>query len=818
MKKIYKLISVIVSFVFLCNTVVCFAISEENTYIKTFYSWKEKIEPKLLNKMENSEEKIPVWVWLEDIDHSKVEKQVYKNTGLYEKDLSVIDETFSDELSEMISLLSLDLEKNNDVKNELQQYLKRTEQNRIIENQLTDTYLNELRSVQMNMYSINNNKNINDLNIPQTDIIHIGKGAPVYIVYLSKKDIEKVAKNDKVKSIYYYDCDKTFDVLSNNLAESVTASSVSRIRTEVGLNGDGVKVGIIDCSEVVSNSEIPESKIHYTENSLGLRIDSHATYVANVVAGTNGVAPSAEIYSASTYGSPMEIATGIEDLANDGVQIANLSMGSHGRNSDEPYTVFEIYYDYLLRNYRFTMVNIAGNDNGVIGDPGLAYNPITVGGFFNQGTTDTTDDIMYELSNYDSMTGCRKPDFVSPQVDYGVESGNTGTSYAAPFVTGVVALLFQLRPSLKAQPEAVKAIMTASCHRKVLPANNDSIETMANGITNHQGAGAVDPYLAVAIAGSGNYGIRTLGNTETQNSINFYQPMYGSTGLNVSIAWSVENNENITRGPDINLDLRLLRNGKQVAISECENSSSEMVYVTPSDSEKNYEIRVERSSQTENTVKYAYAFSVNKSRYQYTDVNEGFYYLRNKATGKYLSVSPNGIIQLNNFNGQDTQKWLIYDGTIYDFSTSQKVTVGDVLSGIYKKIVLTPLDAETILCYDNITENESDGTVSISDTSKTIFLGVYSNSNVSGAQGTWVSTTNPSDYQKWILESVVYQKGDVTKDGVINSSDALKVLNYSTEQEIPTDIEKFLADVNGDGSINSSDSIKVLNISTGNID
>lgn len=818
MKGFYKIISIVVLFVFLCNSSVCFALNGENATIKTLYSWKEKIEPKLFDEMENSEKKIPVWIWLKDIDHAEVEKQVYKKTGLCEKDLSVVNENFSDVLVDKLSLLADDSKMKSEVKSELQKYMQRTEQNRIIENQRTDCYLNELRLVQRDMYNTNNQRILNDLNISQNDIIHIGKNAPVYIVYLEKNDIERVAKNNEVTAIYYYDNDKTFDVESNGLSESVTASSVSRIKTDVGLDGNGVKIGIIDSCEVVSNSEISESRIHYTENSLGLRTNLHATYVASVAAGTNGVAPSTEIYSASTYGSPMEIATGIEDLANDGVQVANLSMGSHGRDPEEPYTVFEIYYDYLLRNYRVTLVNVTGNDNGVIGDPGLAYNPITVGGFFNQGTSDTTDDMMYEFSNYDNITGCRKPDFVSPQVDFGAETGNTGTSYAAPFVTGVVALLFQLRPSLKAQPEAVKAILTASCHRKVLPANNDPIETMSSGITNHQGAGAIDPYLAIAIAGSGNYGIRNLGDTETQNSINFYQPNYGSTGLNVSIAWSVENNENMTKGPDINLDLRVLRGGTQVAISEYENSSSEMVYVTPSSNETNYEIRVNRSSQTGNTIKYAYAFAVNKNRYQYTDINEGFYYLKNKASGKYLSLSSNGTVLLNNFDGQDNQKWLVYNGIIYSFVTSEKIAIGDTINGIYKSIALTTATGESLLCYDNITANESDGTVSISNTNKTMYLGVYRNSNISGVRGTWVTTSNPGDYQKWILESVVYQKGDVTKDGIINSSDALKVLNYATEQETPTDIEKFLADANGDGFINSSDSLKVLNISTGNID
>lgn len=57
MKGFYKIISIVVLFVFLCNSSVCFALNGENATIKTLYSWKEKIEPKLFDEMENSEKK-----------------------------------------------------------------------------------------------------------------------------------------------------------------------------------------------------------------------------------------------------------------------------------------------------------------------------------------------------------------------------------------------------------------------------------------------------------------------------------------------------------------------------------------------------------------------------------------------------------------------------------------------------------------------------------------------------------------------------------------------------------------------------------------
>ena len=61
------------------------------------------------------------------------------------------------------------------------------------------------------------------------------------------------------------------------------------------------------------------------------------------------------------------------------------------------------------------------------------------------------------------------------------------------------------------------------------------------------------------------------------------------------------------------------------------------------------------------------------------------------------------------------------------------------------------------------------------------------------------------------------QKGDVNKDGKINSADALLVLRYSVGSA-NLDSERFkLADVNGDKKVNSADALKILQYSVGAI-
>lgn len=59
------------------------------------------------------------------------------------------------------------------------------------------------------------------------------------------------------------------------------------------------------------------------------------------------------------------------------------------------------------------------------------------------------------------------------------------------------------------------------------------------------------------------------------------------------------------------------------------------------------------------------------------------------------------------------------------------------------------------------------------------------------------------------------KKGDVNKDGKINSADALLVLQYSVGS-VNFDSEKFsLADVNSDKKVNSADALKILQYSVG---
>ena len=782
-------------------------------------NWQVKVDPYILENMQQLDDTIPVWLWMEDIDQDAAVQKVYENTGLKESDLEVIDEPIPDQLAMSISNLDqAETAEKISVKSEFREYLEKTEPARRLEAQRVDTYIDELRTVQKDMLRQKNQSIFSRLGLSDEAIIESELQAPVYIVNIAKSDIERLAKNPKVTSILYYkdevlapedEYDDTFSPL-NTIPRVMAASNLSRIRTETGLTGSGVKLGIIDMGKVKSDVEIDVSRITYVEPS-NVGYHYHSTNVARIAAGTEGVALGASIYSSS--GS---IIGGVLGLSDAGVKIANMSIYDTNERT-ESYNALEIYMDYVVSQNKLLVVKSAGNDHDAVSSPGMAYNVITTGGFFNQGTTDQSDDVMYRNSNYYKGSGCFKPDFIADQ-SYAykeIEHRNTtGTSYAAPFVTGTIALLYELRPSLAAQPEAVKAILMASCHRKVTPSSGDPAENMASGLTAHQGAGAIDPYKAIAIAGSRHYGVRTLGSTTERERIRINQPAYGSTGLNISLAWSVNPANRSTPASKTDLCLWVTNNGRSVGDSYKSDSSTEMVYITPSSTNSNYTISAQRDDlDSRLSVRYAYAFSIDKGRYQYTDTAEGVYYLKNKATGLYLTSGSSVTQQA--FAGGASQQWILENGSISSVGEDKALAVGSTISGDYKKAV-TSSGSGALTVIGTPSTNDHDDAVAIRDASTASILCINNNSSASGALAAWVHSLAASDnYRQWYLEPVAYQKGDVNLSGTFESEDSQMVLEYATGQRTFSRLQKFLADVNGDGTVNTTDALKVSQIVAG---
>ena len=131
-------------------------------------------------------------------------------------------------------------------------------------------------------------------------------------------------------------------------------------------------------------------------------------------------------------------------------------------------------------DYTDLVIKSAGNlgdTTGWITPPGLGYNTLTVGNFDDVNTVIQSDDVMNPTSSWKdplSAHGDReKPEVVAPGTNIisttaaspWVGSVGSGTSFSAPMVSGMTALLYQRNTSLRAWPESTKAIIMATAIR-----------------------------------------------------------------------------------------------------------------------------------------------------------------------------------------------------------------------------------------------------------------------------------------------------------------------------------------------------------------
>jgi subtilisin family serine protease len=193
-----------------------------------------------------------------------------------------------------------------------------------------------------------------------------------------------------------------------------------------------------------------------------LDLNGHGTHVAGIAAasgnnskGIIGVAPLAKIIPVRVLdrfgsGTIDWVAQGIRYAAKVGAQIINLSLGA--ANLDwYNFNVLQQAVDYA-RGLGRIVVAAAGNSNSNVD----AFSPANLNGVIAVGATDASDSRAY-FSNYGSKLFITAPgvDILSlgtAQTHIGTAASSnyyraSGTSMAAPFVSGAIALLLNKYPT-----------------------------------------------------------------------------------------------------------------------------------------------------------------------------------------------------------------------------------------------------------------------------------------------------------------------------------------------------------------------------------
>jgi serine protease AprX len=334
--------------------------------------------------------------------------------------------------------------------------------------------------------------------------------------------------------------------IQGTLDRTAAAVGARWVNEHLGFDGTGVGVAIIDSGVTRAHDDLGGNRVVHFIDFVNLESRphdgyGHGTHVAGIIAGSGhdsggtrqGIAPGAHLMVLKTLDAQGEgyisdaiaaIDYAIEQRAAFNIRVINLSVAAG---------VYESYRTDPLTlaagravEAGIVVITAAGNlgrnakgaaQYGGITAPGNAPWVLTVGASSHNGTVDRSDDTIAAFSSRGPSTIdlVAKPDLVAPGV--GIESladpGSTlfstrpearlwgtaatnrepylrlsGTSMAAPVVTGTVALMLEANPALK--PDEVKAILQASADRGV------GYGPMA------QGAGFLNARAAVLLAQS----------------------------------------------------------------------------------------------------------------------------------------------------------------------------------------------------------------------------------------------------------------------------------------------------------------------------
>lgn len=268
--------------------------------------------------------------------------------------------------------------------------------------------------------------------------------------------------------------------LAPDLNVSAQTVGASHFRSSFNVTGKGIIVAVID-TEVALNHPALKGRVAHKENFTDEAWGNpnlHGTAVAGIIgsADTNftGMAPEATIYNYKVLatnpvltGDDFDAAIAIQQALEDGVHIANCSWGAGPAGdgtSREAVACNEAWALGLI------IVKSAGNRG-----PGASTltTPADADGVIAVGATDRQGQAVQDYSSRGPAGSKLRPHLVAPGgvlggpgitsclVGGGFGDCGAGTSYAAPHVSGLAALLLQQEPNLT--PDDLRKALLQRC-------------------------------------------------------------------------------------------------------------------------------------------------------------------------------------------------------------------------------------------------------------------------------------------------------------------------------------------------------------------
>lgn len=234
----------------------------------------------------------------------------------------------------------------------------------------------------------------------------------------------------------------------------------------MGPTGKGVKVGIIDCGLSTLTGDIAKSRVEAGPNYTGsigdsaTDIEGHGTFVAGIIGaakdngvGIAGVAPECNFYIVKALS---DMADAVDDCVKAGCQVINMSMGSPSAAKAK---ALKVAVDAAAAAGVIVVASV-GNEGTASGPDQYNY-PAAFDSAIGVGCVDQNLNVSVFSNKNDSVFVVAPGEKIaSLSLLPGVVSTQDGTSFSAPYVTGLAALLLEMNPSMNL--EEFKEILMAT--------------------------------------------------------------------------------------------------------------------------------------------------------------------------------------------------------------------------------------------------------------------------------------------------------------------------------------------------------------------
>ena len=333
-------------------------------------------------------------------------------------------------------------------------------------------------------------------------VVATARYSPAVFAVVPAAAVQRLSRDSRVQTTYFAG-GRAQD--TQNIAKTTTAATKVWAKGITGADpfaSAGANTGVVECCDSLfeENTADFDAENNYYLARIGEGRaaacggdHSHPTAVSGIIASTHpqftGIANNANVYfnsAASCGGNEAELVTASQNVS------ANVSGATNhsyrfftGSAAPCPGVTVAATLaralDDLVRGAADSQYVAAGNDGNAacVGSPATAWNIVSVGAFDDKNSLAWSGDTMAGFSSGADPAGNsgdrEEPDLAAPGVNFtgllpsagGGPTGNigSGTSYAAPVMTGGAALAQQKAPFLLGWPETEKAVLMASaCH------------------------------------------------------------------------------------------------------------------------------------------------------------------------------------------------------------------------------------------------------------------------------------------------------------------------------------------------------------------